>query len=778
MASALDAAMSRIGIQCRSRSLPALLALLAACVVTPVLLSTFQNAGYGQETSSTPTSPALPLLTGTVTDTKGMPIGPALVRNPAGRLLGHTDASGQVTIPCSNSCSVTVEAVGFATRKVQWTAGVRVTLELGSVDQQVSVTAYRTPIGDLQSPANTRILTSNDVQQAAGITLDAQVRLIPGVETFRRSSSLVANPSSQGLSLRGLGSTSASRTLVTEDDVPLNDAFGGWIHWEEVPELSIHSVELVRGGASDLYGSSAIGGVVNILPARPTSDSMLLKSSYGAEGTYEDSLLAEGRRGKWGALATGGMVGTDGFIQEAPGQRGLVDVASNVHAQNGLFLLDRQMGELRTFLRSNALNESRSNGTPVQQNGTRLWRYATGADWSNAHGGSLVFRAYGSTEHYRQTFSTIAGNRNSEQLNRFAKTPDEELGAVLHWSEPIGHGLLAVVGADTHDVRADDQEIVISKTHLQSQVNLSDRQRQTGIYAELLWIHKAWTVSSSARMDWFSNFDGFQWAPVATPLPRLGERPFDPRLGLSRRIGQHYALSSSGFRAYRAPTPNELYRSTQVGSLLTYPNGSLRSERATGWEAGGAMEHGWGTLRASYFWTRVNRPVTALTIDTQSTPIKLMRENLGQIESRGISVDFQLQPKRWVTLDGGYQHTNATVTQYSQQTNLVGNWIPQVAHNMATLQLRGYRPTLGTLSLQGKLSGRQFDDDTNDYVLHGYFKLNAYASHEIGKRWEVFTSGENLLDRQIEVGRTPALTLGMPRVVRVGFRLKLGELRE
>ena len=43
------------------------------------------------------------------------------------------------------------------------------------------------------------------------------------MELFRRSSSLVANPTSQGISLRGLGSTSASRTLVIEDDVPLND---------------------------------------------------------------------------------------------------------------------------------------------------------------------------------------------------------------------------------------------------------------------------------------------------------------------------------------------------------------------------------------------------------------------------------------------------------------------------------------------------------------------------------------------------------------------------
>ena len=68
------------------------------------------------------------------------------------------------------------------------------------------------------------------------------------------------------MSLRGLGSTAASRTLVVSDEVPLNDPFGGWIHWNEIPLLAIDHVELMRGGAADLYGSSAIGGVVDVVP--------------------------------------------------------------------------------------------------------------------------------------------------------------------------------------------------------------------------------------------------------------------------------------------------------------------------------------------------------------------------------------------------------------------------------------------------------------------------------------------------------------------------------
>jgi outer membrane receptor protein involved in Fe transport len=762
-------------------------------------------------------------VTGQVVDQSGALIPGAIIRTPDGKPLGTTDTTGHAVITCAAPCSVRIDAPGFAPLTVDWRSASPIVLQVGNysgpavtvitqselpvsrpalddqiqpsqtptppqpaaiqpVHETVSITAYRTPLGDLESPASTRLLTTQDLQQAAPITLDGQLRLIPGVETFRRSSSLVANPSSQGLSLRGLGSTSASRTLVTQDDIPLNDAFAGWIHWEELPELSIRSVEAVRGGASDLYGSSAVGGVINVMPLLPTQNALQLKSSFAGENTYQDDLLLETHRGRWGALATGGILGTDGFILTTPASRGLIDVPSNVHAQNGLVLLDRQQGPLRLFTRLSALNEARGNGTPIQLNGTRIWRYSTGADWNGNgtgfHSGTLVFRLYGSTEHFRQTFSSIGAGRNSEVLNRFAKTPDNELGAVLHWSQPVlthllGPGLLLLAGADTHDIRANDQEHTITAKG-PGRVNQSDRQRQTGAYLELLFTRQAWTISASGRLDWFSNFDGISWSTGSpVPLPAFAEHVFDPRLGISRKLGAHYALSATGFRAYRAPTANELYRSTQVGSLLTLPNNNLRSERATGWETGIASQQHWGTLRASYFWTRVNRPITALTTNPNSNPILLMRENLGQIESRGISLDTEFQPTKWMTLQGGYQYTNATVTQNSAQPQLVGNWIPQVAHNSGTAQLRAYRPAVGVLSLQARLSGRQFDDDLNTYLLHSYFKLDAYASHNFGKRIELFTSAENLFDRTIEVGRTPTLTLGTPRIARIGFNLKL-----
>jgi len=722
----------------------------------------------------------------TVEDSQAAALPGAEIRDHTGRIVGRTGDSGTALIPCAAPCKLRVSAPGFGEKDLVAGGDTTVQLQPEAGSAQVTVTAYRTPLSDLESPVTTRQLSENALATTAAITLDEKVRQLPGVQLFRRSTSLVANPSSQGLSLRGLGSTAASRTLVTEDDVPMNDPFAGWIRWQEQPELSIKSIEVVRGGASDLYGSSAIGGVVNIIPVRPSSDFAEFKSSYGFEGTYDDSLRLQAKHGPWGALAAGGVIGTDGYIQEAPFQRGPVDIASNVHSQNGLILAEHDQGSLRLLAHLSGYNDARSNGTPDQTNGTRLWRYASGADWQGPRSGALVARVYGSTEHFRQVFSNILNTptvaypscsyRCGESPTRFSLTPENELGAVAHWSQPVGPSLLFVAGADTHDVRVWDHEQTFGSTA--AITLLRDNQRDTGLYGEGMWLHNQWTGTASARIDWFNNADtsqlqwnGTTWTPAATQPTPFSQQVFDPRMGISRTFLTHWAVSASGFRAFRAPSPNELYRSTQVGNMLTLPNFDLLSERATGWETGVATEWHWGTIRSSYFLTQVNRPITAFTTNPTSSPILLKRENLGQIESRGVSLDFELAPRSWLAVDGGYQYADATVTRGTQD---LGNWIPEVARNLATLNLRAYRPRLGTLSLQSELSGRQFDNDANTFLLHGFFRLDAFASHNFGKHLQLFAAGENLFDRDIEVGKTPTTTLAQPRVARAGFLVQLG----
>ena len=142
----------------------------------------------------------------------------------------------------------------------------------------------------------------------------------------------MANPSSQGLNLRGVGPSAVSRALVLVDGLPLNDPFGGWVYWQSVPGLSVGTVEIVPGGSSVLYGTSALGGVVNVR-SRPLDVAGVEADVFG------DTLpsLGIGLRGvqRAGPVAvelTSEFLGSNGYNVVAPEQRGAVDVpAGSTH---------------------------------------------------------------------------------------------------------------------------------------------------------------------------------------------------------------------------------------------------------------------------------------------------------------------------------------------------------------------------------------------------------------------------------------------------------------
>ena len=73
-----------------------------------------------------------------------------------------------------------------------------------------------------------------------------------------RSSSRVSDPTTQGVTLRGVSGSGASRTLVLADGLPLNDAFGSWVYWNRVPQAAVERVEIVRGATGDLYGAERL----------------------------------------------------------------------------------------------------------------------------------------------------------------------------------------------------------------------------------------------------------------------------------------------------------------------------------------------------------------------------------------------------------------------------------------------------------------------------------------------------------------------------------------
>jgi outer membrane receptor protein involved in Fe transport len=291
------------------------------------------------------------------------------------------------------------------------------------------------------------------------------------------------------------------------------------------------------------------------------------------------------------------------------------------------------------------------------------------------------------------------------------------------------------------------------------------------VYGEVLWAPSTWSIAFSSRFDHFGSFDAHQVGGIQKPLPDISENVFDPRLGVVKKINGTLSLTGSGFRAFRGPTMNELYRQGQVGQQITLANPSLRSERATGAEGGALLGlERFGSVRSSYFWTQVNRPVAAVTLASTPTATLLMRENLGQLTSQGLAVEWQLQPVGFMSVIGGYQLAFSTVTKFQADPTLVGKWTPQVPRNMATLQVRFQKERLGILSVDLRTSGQQFDDSANQFRLAGYAQVDLFAEHVFRRQWQVYCGMQNLLNQPVQAGRTPILTLGAPITVMGGVR--------
>ena len=726
-----------------------------------------------------------------VQDTTGAAIANAEVI-PRGDPPSLTDATGCAHLAGRSPLDVTVRHAGFNeahARIAQGDPSRPITLVPADVAEQVSVSDARIPLATDAAASSVLELSGQRLREDPGVTLDDRLRDVAGFQLFRRTSSLVANPTAQGTSLRGLASTAASRTLVLSDAVPLTDGFGGWVHWNEIPELAIADVSLARGGASDLYGSSAIGGVIQVAPVLPEKLGYALDLAGGSEATSSLNGLGTAVLGAWRGLAAVSVVHTDGYILTAPAFRGSVDTAAQVHSESGRLELRRQVGETAdAFLRGNLLNEARANGTPDQTNATRLWTYVAGAGWSPTETGRVVLRAYGDRQGYRQSFSSVAANRNSEALTRLQQVPSDQFGGSAQWAATAWHSLTGIIGADLGDTRATDAETPVHAGLQQPTIATSARQRQVGGYGELLWqpqdasprngrllgARDGWSAALSGRVDSFRSFDARQSSPAIAvlPLPEIDETVFDPRLGLVKQVTRTVSLNASVFRAFRGPTMNELYRTGQVGQQTTEANPNLRSERATGFEFGGLAGSGrWGSVRSSYFWTEINRPVSAVTIASTATTLTQMRENLGQLRSRGASAEWVLRPAAWAELAGGYQLAVSTVTRFDTQPLLVGTWTAQVPRNTATAQARLTRARWGTLVLDARTSGRQFDSAGNTFELHSFTAFNVFADRQAWRSVHVYISAQNLFDRSIDAGRTPVLTLAQPRAILAGIRL-------
>lgn len=732
---------------------------------------------------------------GTVTDQTGAPIAGAevTVSGRSSSVKQLTNSVGRFVVDSvpKEGGSITVRAAGFNAFQRKWTPSDKDLFPLEVVltptlSAQITVTAERAETRVSDTAASVAVLSNEDIATTAALTTDDALRQIPGFSLFRRSGSRTANPTSQGVSLRGVGASGASRAAVLADGVPINDPFGGWVFWGRVPREAISRIEVVQGGASSLYGTDALGGVINLITRDARQSALSLEASYGNQQTPDVSLFAGGSLFQWAAQISAEAFHTDGYVLVDPAQRGRVDTLAGAEHTTLELTLERLISDTgRIFVRGSLFGEARENGTPLQTNNTYIRQVSVGTDLQSARAGSFSARVFALTEIYNQDFTSIAADRNSELLTRSQRVPAQQVGVVSQWSHAAGRFQTIVAGVDAREVRGSSDELGFTAGRLTLGVGAGGRERNVGVFAQdMIRITPRWLLTVGARGDHWSNFDALSTSrslvlPTPATVVRFSDRTenaFSPRITLLHKLTDNISLMISGYRAFRAPTLNELYRSFRVGNVLTLANDKLRAERLTGGEAGASFagfDHKLN-IRGTLFWSELTRPIANVTLSVTPALITRQRQNLGRTRSRGVDVEAEARVTNTVTFSGGYQFIDATVLQFPGNTSLEGLLIPQVPRHLLTFQARYSNPHRLTLAIQGRAVGLQFDDDQNQFRLDRYFTLDAFASRSLGRGVEVFGAFENLFNERYDIGRTPVRTIGPPLLARVGVRFQLG----
>ena len=716
------------------------------------------------------------LLNGVVKDSSGAVVSGARVEVVVGtsKRVTVTDPNGEFKVsgvPASSGI-VSVSAAGFESQRISWTGkspNIEVHLRASLITQQMTVVANRTSARIVDTPTSVVVLSPSVLSTTAALTTDDMLRQVPGFSLFRRSDSRTANPTSQGVSLRGLGASGASRALVLADGFPLNDPFGGWVYWDRVPRAEIARIEVANGGASHLYGSDALGGVINIFRTPLSENRVSLELAEGNEHTPNLSVAGTKTIGSWSLGAASDLFRTDGYINIPPSLRGPVDKPVNSQHASGEVSIGRQLSRGDLFARYSLLGESRHNGTSMQSNSTTVRETNLGANWHSDELGALSLRGYASYGNYYQTFSSIAPDRSSETLVRIQRVPAQRVGVSAQWSKPLGNRQNIVAGVEEWNVHGQSNEFI---TATSSTTSAGGREVNWAAYGEdIVRVTPRSFLTISGRIDHWLDFHAFSQNAA---LPDRTETFFSPRAALLHHINSHVAFTASAYRSFRAPTLNELYRSFRLGNILTLANKNLRAERLTGVEAGSIVT-GWNErliFRGNFFWNDITRPVANVTLSQTPSLITRERENLGRTRSRGVELEAEAQVTRGVWFSGGYQYTDASVTQ--GDSALVGRRIAQIPRNQFEIQARYSRTSL-TAGMQARFVGEQFDDDLNVFLLRRYFTLDALVAYPLRPGVEIFGAAENLLNQRIDVGRTPVLTVGPPVLVRAGVRLQFGK---
>lgn len=635
-------------------------------------------------------------------------------------------------------------------------------------------------------------------------SIENTLRTVPGLQQFRRSDARSANPTSQGITIRGLGGNASSRAVLLLDGVPQADPFGGWVAWPGYDALALSSARVTRGGGSGSEGSGAIAGTIELF-SKDVGNLIELGAAYGSRNSVDADLLVGRELGQGQLTISANYARGDGFTPIIESQRGDVDRQAE-YEQAGLAV--RYVAPLteNTELQANvrAFTDDRERGFAFSENhndgadaSIRLVnRSDTGWQWSAL--------GYVQIRNFDVSFGGVADDRNSvsrvfEQFN----VPSTGLGARFEVRPPVGEAVELRIGGDWRRTEGETNEnffFLDDDTPRRSR-NAGGSTATYGAFVEAsVQASEALTLTGGGRIDFWTIDNGFRKEiELINPFPgsvrtdaQFANRDgteFTARGGFAFDATDQLTLRGAAYLGWRLPTLNELFRPFRVGADATAANELLEPERVKGAELGLDWNSDTVSIGITAFYNELDDAVANVTLDNgpglfpgvgfvSGAGVFRQRQNLDSIESKGIEIDAEFDLGNLIkdlSARAAYSYVDAEVNASGEAAGVDGLRPAQIPKHNASAALRWEQDNGTGASVSLRYIGSQFEDDQNTRQLDDALTIDSRVTFAVNDRLLVEGRVENLFDARIEttISSSNVIERAFPRTFWIGLHAKI-----
>ncbi len=563
------------------------------------------------------------------------------------------------------------------------------------------VTATRTETAKNQLSAAATVYTRQDIERLQAKTLPELLSGTTGIDVVQSG----GYGKDTNIYMRG---TNADHVLVLIDGIKVGSATSGTTPFQFIPIDQVERVEIIRGPQSSLYGSEAIGGVIQIFTRKggqQNKPSVTLDAGGGSYDTYRASGTVSGKwKNSWYTLGSS-QFGSQGFNsrQPTPGRFGVNEPDKDGYLNTALnaragHRFDNNAEVEAFFLRAEGKTEYDGNF----QNKTEFVEQVVGTTASI----NIV-------DNWR---SILRLGQSRDDGDNFA--PDGAFSSRFNSTRWNASWLNEVALSDDH-------QLVIGSDYRLDQVDSSTIYNETsrydaGIFTEL---------HSRILDDHFIN---------ASVRGDKNEAFGDQVTGnLGWRYNGNYGISpfASFGNAFKAPTFNQLY-------FPGFGNPLLKAEQSTSFEAGLAGDHDWMQWELRGYHTNIDNLIVTVT---DPTTFLSSAENLGKAQIDGIEAEIGTQLMGW--------NSKLNMNLLSPKNRESNMRLPRRAEKTISYDLsRSY----GQFDLGANVLAQadRFDDALNKTKVAGYVTVDLRSAYHLSKNWMLSAKLNNLLDKQYQTINT------------------------